>query len=47
MVRILHTRNNSGRSQGTGSEVHPGNGQAHGDVQGQASNPVDRSLRRY
>ena len=45
--RLFHSRDHVGGSEGAGPEVHPGDGQAHGHVQGQTPHPVDRSLRRH
>ncbi len=45
--RLFYSRDHVGGSEGAGPEVHPGDGQAHGHVQGQTPHPVDRSLRRH
>ena len=47
IYRILHTRNNIGRSKGTGFEIHSRDGPPNGNVPRKASNPLDRSLCRY
>ena len=45
LSRLLHPRDDPGRGEGAGPEVHPSDGQAAGSLQRDPPCQVDRGLR--